>query len=51
MMQRRRMKNQNQSILPAVITGVKTSVAVPYCYLFLLSVFILWFTYYINDIF
>ena len=24
---------------------------VPYCYLFLLSVFILWFTYYVNDIF
>ena len=28
-----------------------TSVVVPYCYLFLLSVFILWFSYYINDIF
>ena len=24
---------------------------VPYCYLFLLSVFILWFTYYVSDIF
>ena len=24
---------------------------VPYCYLFLLSVFILWFTRYVNDIF
>ena len=23
---------------------------VPYCYLFLLSVFILWFTYYVSDI-
>ena len=28
-----------------------TSVVVPYCYLFLLSVFILWFSYYVNDIF
>ena len=28
-----------------------TSVVVPYCYLFLLSVFILWFTYYVSDIF
>ena len=27
------------------------SVVVPYCYLFLLSVFILWFSYYVNDIF
>ena len=24
---------------------------VPYCYLFVLSVFILWFTYYVSDIF
>ena len=24
---------------------------VPYCYFFLLSVFILWFTYYVSDIF
>ena len=24
---------------------------VPYCYLFLLPVFILWFTYYVSDIF
>ena len=24
---------------------------VPYCYLFLLSVFILWFSYYVSDIF
>ena len=24
---------------------------VPYCYLFLLSVFILWFSYYVTDIF
>ena len=24
---------------------------VPYCYLFLMSVFILWFTYYVSDIF
>ena len=28
-----------------------TSVAVPYCYLFLLSVFILWFSYCVTDIF
>ena len=27
------------------------SVVVPYCYLFLLSVFILWFSYYFSDIF
>ena len=27
------------------------SVVVPYCYLFLLSVIILWFTYYVSDIF
>ena len=27
------------------------SVLFPYCYLFLLSVFILWFTYYVSDIF
>ena len=29
----------------------RTSVVVPYCYLFLLSVFILWFSYYVSDIF
>ena len=28
-----------------------TSVVVPYFYLFMLSVFILWFTYYVSDIF
>ena len=28
-----------------------TSVVVPYCYLFLMSVFILWFSYYVSDIF
>ena len=28
-----------------------TSVVVPYCYLFLMSVFILWFSYYVGDIF
>ena len=28
-----------------------TSVVVSYCYLFLLSVFILWFSYYVSDIF
>ena len=28
-----------------------TSVVVPYCYLFLLAVFILWFSYYVSDIF
>ena len=28
-----------------------TSVVFPYCYLFLLSVFILWFSYYVSDIF
>ena len=28
-----------------------TSVVVRYCYLFLLSVFIVWFTYYVSDIF
>ena len=28
-----------------------TSVVVPYCYLFLLSVFILWFSFYVSDIF
>ena len=28
-----------------------TSVVVPYCYLFMLSVFILWFSYYVSDIF
>ena len=28
-----------------------TSVVVPYCYLFLLSIFILWFSYYVSDIF
>ena len=28
-----------------------TSVVVPYCYLFSLSVFILWFSYYVSDIF
>ena len=28
-----------------------TSVLVPYCHLFLLSVFIIWFTYYVSDIF
>ena len=27
-----------------------TSVLVPYCYLFFLSVFILWFSYYVSDI-
>ena len=26
-----------------------TSVVVPYCYLFLLSVFILWFSYYVSE--
>ena len=31
--------------------GLHTSVVVPYCYLFLLSVFILWFSYYFSDIF
>ena len=28
-----------------------TSVVVPYCYLFLLFVFIHWFTYYVSDMF
>ena len=28
-----------------------TSMVVPYCYLFLLSVFILWFNYFVSDIF
>ena len=28
-----------------------TSVVVPYCYLFLLPVFIIWFAYYVNDTF
>ena len=28
-----------------------TSVVIPYCYLFLLSVFILWFSYYVSHIF
>ena len=28
-----------------------TSVVIPYCYLFLLSLFILWFSYYVSDIF
>ena len=28
-----------------------TSLVVPNCYLFLLSVFILWFSYYVSDIF
>ena len=28
-----------------------TPVVVPHCYLFLLSVFILWFSYYVSDIF
>ena len=27
------------------------SVVVPYCYLILMSVFILWFSYYVSDIF
>ena len=34
-----------------VTTLLKGSVVVPYCYLFLLSVFILWFSYYVSDIF
>ena len=29
----------------------RDSVVVPYCYLFLLSVFIIWFSYYVSDIF
>ena len=29
----------------------RLAVVVPYCYLFLLSVFILWFSYYVSDIF
>ena len=28
-----------------------TSVVVPYCYLFLMTVLILWFSYYVSDIF
>ena len=28
-----------------------TSVVVPYCYLFMLYVFIFWFTYYVSEIF
>ena len=27
------------------------SVVVPYCYLFLMSVYIIWFIYYVSDIF
>ena len=30
---------------------VSTSIVVPFCYLFLLSVFILWFSYYVSDTF
>ena len=33
------------------LTSGGTSVVVPYCYLFLLSVFIIWFNYYVSDIF
>ena len=33
------------------VIKTKCFVVVPYCYLFLLSVFILWFTYYVSDIF
>ena len=32
-------------------TGYVVSVVVPYCYLFLMSVFILWFSYYVSDLF
>ena len=37
-------------ILILTVSSV-SSVVVPYCYLFLLSVFILWFTYYVSVIF
>ena len=37
--------------VPLINTYVPRSVVVPYCYLFLLSVFILWFSYYVSDIF
>ena len=39
------------SSLHETISLFKGSVVVPYCYLFLLSVFVLWFSYYVSDIF
>ena len=33
------------------IYNLFTSVVVPYCYLFLMSVLILWFSYYVSGIF
>ena len=36
---------------PPSILILAVSVVVPYCYLFLLSVFMLWFTCYVSDIF
>ena len=38
-----------EKILDGILCGA--SVVVPYCYLFLMSVFILWFSYYVSDIF
>ena len=47
--------NRNKSVHKAALIPDDdisfASVVVPYCYLFLLSVFILWFSYYVSDIF
>ena len=42
------LENDSESIWVKVFAN--KSVVVPYCYLFLLSVFILWFSYYVSDI-
>ena len=33
------------------LTHILVTVVVPYCYLFLMNVFKLWFSYYVSDIF
>ena len=52
-----RIKKSAKMFLDSLLSSVQlllesgTSVVVPYCYLFLMSVFIHWFTYYVSDIF
>ena len=45
------MKKGQEFIPIKKVDSECTSVVVPYCYLFLLPVFILWFSYYVSDIF
>ena len=45
------MLGSNNKVMHIMLLQGGTSVVLPYCYLFLLSVFILWFSYYVSDIF